>query len=140
MERVHSFLALLPQGYPAQIEFRHQDWFTESTFKEVIDAMKNRQIGAVITDVALRRDALHMCLTTTTAFVRFNGYGLHPSDFTRLDAWIGRLKQWLEKGVERIYFFMHQENEAHTIRLCDYFINQVNQHLGLNLPPLNLEK
>jgi hypothetical protein len=34
---------------------------------------------------------------------------------------------------------MHQENEAHTIVLCDYFIKKVNERLGLNLQALNLK-
>lgn len=140
IQRVKDFINLIPEKYPAQIEFRHKDWFEESTFKQLVSALKERQLGAVITDVALRRDVLHMCLTTETAFVRFNGYALHPTDFQRLDSWVDRLERWINKGVAKIYFFMHQQNEEHTIVLCDYFINKINDRLGLNLPALNLQK
>jgi len=139
MERLKKFVNLLPDHYPAQIEFRHKDWFAEPTFRQVVDILKGKGIGTVITDVALRRDALHMCLTSPNAFVRFNGYGLHATDFSRLDAWIERLAEWEEKGIEKVFFFMHQENEAHTIVLCDYFIKKMNAKLQTNLRPLNLK-
>ena len=138
MERVKNFINLLPRDYPAQIEFRHKDWFEEPVFSEIMKDLRARGLGAVITDVALRRDALHMCLTCPTAFIRFNGYALHSTDFERLDAWILRLADWFEHGLQRVYFFMHQENEAHTIVLCDYFIKNVNSRLGFNLQALNL--
>ncbi|MCB0664319.1 MAG: DUF72 domain-containing protein [Saprospiraceae bacterium] len=140
IQRVNDFINLIPEKYPAQIEFRHKDWFEASTFKQLASALRERQLGAVITDVALRRDVLHMCLTTETAFIRFNGYALHPTDFMRLDSWVDRLERWIKKGVAKIYFFMHQQNEEHTIVLCDYFINKINDRLGLNLPALNLQK
>ncbi|NND34763.1 MAG: DUF72 domain-containing protein [Saprospiraceae bacterium] len=138
IDRVFEFIRLLPKNYPALLEFRHQDWFIEPVFSEVMSALKERGIGAVITDVALRRDALHMCLTSPTLFVRFNGYGLHPSDFKRLDDWIDRLVTWSDKGLKKVFFFMHQENEAHTIALCDYFIKNINKKLSTNLLPLDL--
>ena len=83
--------------------------------------LKARGLGFAITDVALRRDVLHMCLTNQTAFIRFNGYGLHQSDYKRLDEWIARLKLWREAGIEKVYFFMHQANEEHTPVLVNYF-------------------
>jgi uncharacterized protein YecE (DUF72 family) len=139
LERVYSFLRLIPEGYPAQIEFRHKDWFVEPVFSQIMNALKERRLGAVITDVALRRDALHMWLTCPTAFIRFNGYALHTSDFKRLDIWVERLEKWIGNGMEKIYFFMHQENEAHTIVLVDYFIKKVNDRLGMQLQPLGLK-
>lgn len=139
LERVREFIQLLPEQYPAQIEFRHEDWFDESTFRPLMEALKKQRLGAVITDVALRRDALHMCLTSDTAFIRFNGYGLHPTDFSRLDSWVTRLGEWIDKGVGKIYFFMHQEDESHTIVLCDYFIRKVNEKLPVRLPSLDLK-
>lgn len=139
LDRVYSFIQLIPEGYPMQIEFRHKDWYTEEVFTGLMKALADRGLGAVITDVALQREALHQCLTCPTAFIRFNGYALHPTDFARLDAWIERLEHWIARGIEKVYFFMHQEDESHTIVLCDYFIRKVNDRLGVNLRPLNLQ-
>lgn len=138
MQRVHDFLDLVPTEFPLHIELRHKDWFEAETFDEVTAALKEKGHGLVITDVALRRDALHMCRTTREVFVRFNGYGLHPTDFQRLDDWIDRLSQWKTKGVEKVYFFMHQQDESNTIRLCQYFIEAANDKLQAGIKPLEI--
>ncbi len=138
-DRVNAFLELIPDRYPVHLELRHEEWFEEPVFSQMMAAFTKKGIGAVITDVALRRDALHMCLTCPTGFVRFNGYGLHDSDFTRLDDWLDRLEEWRKAGVEEVYFYMHQENEEHTIVLCDYFIKALNQRMQLGIPDLELQ-
>ncbi|MDH3648924.1 MAG: DUF72 domain-containing protein [Saprospiraceae bacterium] len=138
IQRVHDFLDLIPHGYPLHIEFRHKDWFKDETFDEMMSALEAKGVGAVITDVALRRDVLHQRLTTDEVFIRFNGYGLDPSDFTRLDDWVYRLMEWKNSGLQRVYFFNHQENESHTPVLCDYFSKKINKHFGTSLPTLNL--
>ena len=137
-ERVDAFIDLIPENYPLHMEFRHKDWFEEPAFSRVMQKLKDKKIGTVITDVALRRDALHMCRTANSVFIRFNGYGLHESDYARLDEWIERLTTWQKLGVEQVFFFMHQANEEHTIVLCDYFIKQANAKLGQQIKPLNL--
>ncbi len=137
-ERVHAFIDLIPDNYPVHIEFRHKEWFEEPVFTRTMEKLQSKGLGAVMTDVALRRDVLHMCLCRQDAFVRFNGYALHSSDYSRLDDWIEQLKKWRDRGLKRVYFFMHQANEEHTIVLCDYFIKKLNNELGLSLQPLNL--
>lgn len=138
IDRVHDFLSKIPDQYPIAIEFRHKEWFEEPLFSETMEILKKKGIAAIITDVALRRDALHMCVTSPTTFVRFNGYGLHQSDYERLDEWIPRIESWKNNGVQNIYFFMHQEDEAHTPVLVDYFAKKLNEKMGLDLPVLNI--
>ena len=105
------------------VEVRHPDWFAQkNTKKELLDMLESLGRTAVISDVAGRRDVLHMRLTSGTAFIRFNGHNLHHSDFTRIDTWIERLDAWLKKGLREIYFFMHQPDKALTavcVRVCD---------------------
>lgn len=133
MQRVKDFVELIPIGYPLQMEFRHPEWFTEPHFSELTATLKARKLGMVITDVALRRDALHMCLTNPIAFIRFNGYGLHDSDYQRLDAWVKRISRWKQTGIEKVYFFMHQQDEQHTPVLCSYFAAQIEEKCELKL-------
>jgi uncharacterized protein YecE (DUF72 family) len=77
-----------------------------------------------------------MRLTTPTAFIRFVGNGLHPTDYTRVDAWIQRIKKWMDEGIEKVYFFMHQHEEIHSPELCKYVIEQLNKHCNTNIPEL----
>lgn len=116
------------------IEFRHPAWFKDSLNAEnVFSFMKDNNIHSVLTDVAGRRDVLSMRTTSNKVIIRFKGYALIPSDFSRIDAWIDRLKVWQEKGIQEVYFFLHQASEDHGIDLAEYMIPRLNEKLGLNL-------
>jgi uncharacterized protein YecE (DUF72 family) len=91
-------------------------------------------MGAVITDTAGRQDVLHMQLTIPKAFVRFVGNSLHPSDYPRIDMWAKRLKQWIDAGIEEIYFFMHMHDEGLSPELTQYVVKKFNKVCGLDLP------
>ena len=54
----------------------------------------------MITDTAGRRDCAHMHLTIPKAFIRYVGNSLHPTDYTRIDVWVERMKYWLDHGME----------------------------------------
>ena len=90
-------------------------------------------MGAVITDTAGRRDAAHMRLTIPKAFIRYVGNSLHPTDYTRIDVWINRMKYWLDHGLQELYFFMHMHDEATSPELTVYLVNKMNAVCGLNL-------
>jgi len=87
-----------------------------------------------IEDASGRRDCVHMRLTTPEAFIRFVGNGLHPTDYTRIDSWIQRIKSWKQQGIRTVYFFMHQHEELHSPELCKYVIQQLNKHCGTSIP------
>jgi uncharacterized protein YecE (DUF72 family) len=87
----------------------------------------------VMTDVAGRRDVLHMSLTSSAAMIRFTGNELHPSDFARLDAWAERLAGWFEAGLSELYFFMHQPEESTAPAIANYFIRKLNALCGFEL-------
>ena len=127
-ERVEDYLSILPEDYPLYIEMRHESWFNDKSLTdEMFDMLAGKGVGAIMTDVAGRRDILHQRLTIPKAFIRFNGYGLGPTDFKRLDDWAKRVKQWVDNGLQELYFYVHQENENHTPKTADYFIEQLNQ-------------
>ena len=98
--------------------------------------LERNNVGSVITDASGRRDCVHMRLTTPTAFIRFQGNDLHPTDYTRVDAWIQRIKIWVEQGAKKIYFFMHQNEEINSPEMCKYVVEQLNKHCNANLPEL----
>ncbi|HMX37117.1 MAG TPA: DUF72 domain-containing protein, partial [Ferruginibacter sp.] len=95
--------------------------------------LKEMNIGAVITDTAGRRDCAHMYLSLPKTFIRYVGNSLHPSDYTRIDAWVDRMKCWLDSGMEELYFFMHMHDEATSPELTVYLVDKMNKELELDL-------
>ena len=116
------------------LEVRHPDWFAKEKEREdMFTFLRENNMGAVITDTAGRRDCAHMHLTLPKTFIRYVGNSLHPSDFTRIDAWVNRMKYWLDKGMEELYFFMHMHDEATSPELTVYLMDKLNAECGLNL-------
>lgn len=131
---LETYLRNLPVDLNVYVELRHKDWFSDlgarQEFFSLLNFMKK---GAVITDASGRRDCVHMELTIPAAFIRFVGNGLHPTDYTRIDAWVNRLQQWCARGLEEIYFFLHQHDEKDTPILADYTIKRLNEALNIKL-------
>ena len=132
-EELFTFLKSLPTDLQFFMEVRHPDWFKPGISEELFETLQALNIGAVITDTAGRRDCAHMHLTLPKTFIRYVGNSLHPSDYTRIDAWIERMKYWLTKGIDDIYFFMHMHNEATSPELTVYLVDKINAACGLNL-------
>jgi uncharacterized protein YecE (DUF72 family) len=135
LETIETFVQAIPKHIKIFVEFRHEGWFeTREASREVFEMLERNGVGAVITDVAGRRDCVHMRLTTGEAFIRFVGNDLHPSDYTRVDEWVMRIKAWMDAGLSRVYFFMHQNEEVHSPVMARYAIQELNKHCGANLP------
>ncbi|MBL3655664.1 DUF72 domain-containing protein [Fulvivirga sediminis] len=140
LDRLADYIRDIPEDFPMFLELRHTDWFTDPVvYDETFHLLEENGRGAVITDVAMRRDVLHQRLTNTKAFVRFNGYNFHPTDFTRLDQWVERIKIWIDAGLEELYFYPHQEEDVHVPKTCDYIINKLNQTCGLDIQNTDLK-
>jgi len=60
---------------------------------------------------------------------------LHPTDYARLDEWTTRITEWINKGLERLYFFVHTPEEALCPELAYYFIQELNKKAGTNIRP-----
>jgi len=135
LDSLINYLQALPQEWNLAMELRQPDWFAYPEKSEVIfEVLEALGMATVITDVAGRRDVLHQRLTSNCAFIRFNGYGLIPSDYTRIDAWVQRLAEWFAMGLQRLYFIVHQENIDHAPLLANYLIDKLNHTCGFNLP------
>ncbi|MGQ0739671.1 MAG: DUF72 domain-containing protein [Bacteroidota bacterium] len=133
-EELFTYLKSLPADLQFFLEVRHPDWFAKAKEKEnLFNFLRENKLGSVITDTAGRRDCAHMHLTIPKTFIRYVGNSLHPSDYTRTDVWVQRMKYWLEKGVEELYFFMHMHDEATSPELTVYLIDMMNKEMGLNL-------
>ncbi|HEY1039991.1 MAG TPA: DUF72 domain-containing protein [Bacteroidia bacterium] len=122
------------------IELRHPNWFVHTEqLKELCNFLYQKKMGLVITDVAGRRDVLHMRLTNKTAMIRFGANNLHASDSPRIDEWVERICLWIANGLEELYFLMHTPKKYLTAPLAVDFINKLNPHLTTKLPNLILQ-
>lgn len=133
-EGLIDYLKSFPPGAPLFIEFRHPGWFSDKKIQQdIFDVLKRLKIGTVITDTAGRRDCCHMHLTLPKAFIRFVGNSLHTTDYSRLDAWVKRIKIWIDNGLQEIYFFMHMHDEAKSPELTVYLVDKLNKECKLNI-------
>lgn len=133
-EELFQFLRSLPTDMQFFLEVRHPDWFGKEHMRnELFAFLRSINMGIVITDTSGRRDCAHMHLTVPKAFIRYVGNSLHPTDYTRVDAWISRMQYWLENGMEELYFFMHMHDEAFSPELTVYMVDKLNAACGLKL-------
>jgi uncharacterized protein YecE (DUF72 family) len=133
-EEVFLFLRSLPTDLQFFLEVRHPEWFSdENIFRELRSALQSLNMGIVITDTAGRRDCCHMHLTIPKTFIRFVGNSLDPSDYTRCDDWVKRIKYWLVAGLKELYFFMHMHDEAYSPELGRYIAQKLNAACKLDL-------
>ena len=129
-----GYLRNLPVDLQFFVEVRHPEWFSNTKIKrELFDTLHELNMGAVITDTAGRRDCCHMELTIPKAFIRYVGNSLHKTDFARCDAWVKRIRNWLQNGIEELYFFMHMHDEATSPELTVYLADRLNAICGLHL-------
>jgi len=124
---LRQYLLGVPPDLPLAVELRHPGWFRDPLARENFAFLAGRGIGTVITDTLGRRDAVHMRLTTSRAFVRFVGNDLHDSDYRRIDGWAARLEEWVKQGLEELYFFVHEPREAHTLTLASYLEEKLRE-------------
>ncbi|MEC8884109.1 MAG: DUF72 domain-containing protein, partial [Bacteroidota bacterium] len=74
----------------------------------------------------------HMRMTNSEAFIRFVGAN-HPTDYERLDDWVARLGVWIEEGLSKIDFFIHQNVEKESPLLATHFIKKMNEKYDFDL-------
>jgi len=129
-----KYLESLPTDLQFFLEVRNPEWFeSKEETNSLLKTLSQLNIGYIITDTAGRRDCVHMYLTVPKAFIRFVGNSLDPSDFSRIDNWVERIKFWLDNGLKELYFFMHMHDEAYSPELSSYLIQKLNMVYGLAL-------
>jgi len=113
--------------------FQPKDFFnTPEASERLYATLEEHNMANVLVDTAGRRDIMHMRLTNNEAFIRYVGAN-HPSDYARLEAWVERLKHWVNLGLRKIHFFVHQNIEQESTLLSAYFIERLNTALDINL-------
>jgi uncharacterized protein YecE (DUF72 family) len=135
LPQLRDYLEKYHKAVDIHLELRHPGWFDGSDVSsETFEMLRQLKVGTVITDTSDRRDVAHMRLTTPTAFIRFVGNSLHPTDYTRIDDWVDRVKKWMKDNIRTVYFFMHQHEERDSPELLAYTIKELNKKCKLNIP------
>ena len=134
VDELARFVEAWAARLPLALELRHPAWFAGgATAEEGFELLERHGVPLILTDVAGRRDVVHMRLTARDALVRFVGNALHPSDFTRLDAWVERLGAWFDAGLEHAWFFLHQPDDHQTVELAEHLLPRLGARLGVDL-------
>ncbi len=134
-DRLMAYLKGWPRDFEVAVEFRHPQWFApepefEAAVERVWKTMLEHQVGAVISDTALRRDAVHMRMTAPFLLLRFGGYEGHPSDDRRLSDWCERIEAWHSMGLKSVDLLVHQPDSVKTPDTCRRFAELVGERLG----------
>ncbi len=124
---IERFVERFPSHIPLALELRHESWFGDNpAAAPLFQLLEAHRMAAVITDVAGRRDVLHMRLCNGTAMIRFVGNRLHPSDFQRVDTWVARLATWFAQGLQEVYFFTHEPDNLMAPELARYVFEKAS--------------
>ncbi|GAB3647376.1 DUF72 domain-containing protein [Echinicola sediminis] len=136
-DRIEKFIEEFPKEIPLALELRNEEWFSN---EEVLDnyckLLAENERTNIIVDTAGRRDMLHMRLTSDTAFIRYVGANAE-SDYSRLDDWLERIITWRKQGLQKLYFFVHQNIEKESPLLSAYLIKKLNKEFDLALKTPN---
>ncbi|MEO3404921.1 DUF72 domain-containing protein [Mucilaginibacter sp. CAU 1740] len=133
-----NYLEGLDPAIKVHVEIRNKNWFVDQEArKDFFELLKSLHVGTVISDTAGRRDCVHMELTTPNAMIRFVGNNLHESDYRRMDDWVARITTWQQLGLQKLWFFMHQNDERYVPQACAYFIEQLTLNPAYRLARLN---
>jgi uncharacterized protein YecE (DUF72 family) len=132
-KELQYLINMLPTAFDLFVEVRHAGWFAPAEMEWLIELLQPVNKGLIMTDTAGRREACHMHLTKSKTMVRFVANNLHPTDYSRMEAWVQRISYWLEQGLEELYFIIHMESEKHSPELAGYFIDKLNAACGLQL-------
>lgn len=119
LDELAWFVSRYGPRLPLAVELRHPSWFDGAApFDEACALFEASGVTTVLTDVAGRRDVLHMRLTTPRLFLRFVGNRHHPSDFARLEAWSERVAAWSGAGLREAWLFLHQPEEPLNVPIA----------------------
>ncbi len=96
---LRAFLAQLPEGTRAALEFRHASWFDD----EVFEALRSRNIALCVAD----SEKLHSPLEITAdyAYFRLRDEGYQQAD---IETWAERIRT-LKNVTEAFVYFKHEE-------------------------------
>jgi uncharacterized protein YecE (DUF72 family) len=121
LDLIRDYLKMWPDEQRLHWELRHPDWFGEGNgiAERGFDALEAAGHGTVITDVAGRRDVLHMQLTTPVLMLRFVGNGSPPNRLFQNRRVDNPHRRMVRKGAQgSLYFYPSTRGRASTRIHC----------------------
>ena len=123
---LEKFLQKWPSDLRIAVELRNEEMHKENDqFNRYLELLTKYNASPLITDVAGRRDIIHMVLNTDVVFVRWVGNALHSSDYTRIKEWVKRLDIWSQNGANDIYFHLHEPENEKTPQIASYLATEL---------------
>lgn len=112
INRLESFIKLLPKKQPAVFEFRHSSWYSEDTYQ----LLKRFGVGFCIHD--LPGNESPRVITGDIIYVRFHGTtGRYSGCYSK--SMLANFAKWLKdhaKDVRSIYVYFNNDEAAYAIR------------------------
>jgi len=103
-ERLESFLSILPDGQDFAVEFRHESWLRDETFK----LLEEHHVAYTVVDEPLLPPEVHV--TSDIAYLRWHGRGVKPWFNYRyteqeLEEWVPRVREVTGKAKRTLGYF-----------------------------------
>ncbi|MBW3661179.1 MAG: DUF72 domain-containing protein, partial [Gemmatimonadetes bacterium] len=108
--RLADFLALLPEGFPAAVEFRSSSWFDDETYA----ALEAAGVALVASDMDEKPEP-PVVRTAPHGYARLRRVDYDEDDLVR---WADR---FADQGWDDVYVFFKHEDEATGPRLAGRF-------------------
>lgn len=131
--RLETFLKSVPAYYPLAVEVRNTEWFKAPLSTAYFELLRATNKTNIIVDTAGRRDMVNLTLTSPYAFVRFVATNDLTCDYERLENWIEVINKWKEYGLQKLFFFVHQNMQLNTPMLATFLIERLNNTVSSSL-------
>lgn len=132
-----AFVRAWARRVPLAFEVRHLAWFARggAQLDRLCALFEEHDVALVISDVAARRDVAHLRLTARDTILRFVGNRPHPTDATRIDAWVERLAAWAAGGLHTAHVFLHQRHDPEAVETARRFREAYLFRTGVDVLP-----
>jgi len=111
VERLDSFLELMPAEHKYTVEFRDESWFVP----EVLEVLRRRKVALCIHDFAEMKVPHE--ITANFAYIRFHGptSAKYAGEYStsQLQTWADRIKGW---GLSTVYAYFNNDPGAAAVR------------------------
>ncbi len=111
LDRLETFISLLPKNLPAVFEFRHKSWFSEDTYKLL------REFNAAFCIHDMSGIKTPRVITADTIYIRFHGpTGKYAGNYSKstLQNWAQWIKEHIKKA-HSLYAYFNNDIHAYAI-------------------------
>ena len=115
LDRLQRFVDMLPDGFPAAFEFRHDSWFTE----DVYNVLTSHDIALCHADG--ENNEMPFVSTTQWGYLRLRKPSYEQSE---LDGRLEKTASWRDA-----FIFSKHEDEAARPRMANHYLHMVGEGL-----------